>query len=99
MISESTYGDRVRALTKPQQRRLRLATEGRDAAAAKGALLIPAFAVERTQELIVDLVGLMDRGEIPSAPIFLDSPLAIRATEVFRRHASDLDETSTLIAC
>ena len=53
----------------------------------KGALLIPAFAVERTQELIVDLVDLMERGEVPAAPIFLDSPLAIRATEVFRKHA------------
>ena len=59
--------------------------------AAKGALLIPAFAVERTQELIVDLVDLMERGEIPAAPIFLDSPLAIRATEVFRKHAASLD--------
>ena len=54
-------------------------------------MLIPAFAVERTQELIVDLVDLMERGEVPTAPIFLDSPLAIRATEVFRQHASSLD--------
>ena len=61
-------------------------------ASHKGALLIPAFAVERTQELIVDLVDLMERGEMPAAPIFLDSPLAIRATEVFRntRRASTL---------
>src|SRR6185369_5161169 len=41
-------------------------------------------------ELIVDLVDLMQRGRIPAAPIFLDSPLAIRATEVFRQHASEL---------
>ena len=75
----------------PQARRQRLAAEVRDAAAAKGALLIPAFAVERTQELIVDLVDLMERGEVPTAPIFLDSPLAIRATEVFRQHAASLD--------
>ncbi len=85
VISESTYGDRIRAATTPEQRRQRLATEVRDAAAAKGALLIPAFAVERTQELIVDLVDLMERGEVPAAPIFLDSPLAIHATEVFRQ--------------
>ncbi len=91
VISESTYGDRIRAVTTPQQRRDRLATEVRDAAAAKGALLIPAFAVERTQELIVDLVGLMERGEVPAAPIFLDSPLAIHATEVFRKHSADLE--------
>jgi metallo-beta-lactamase family protein len=91
VISEATYGDRIRAATTPEQRRQRLASEVRDAAAAKGALLIPAFAVERTQELLVDLVDLMERGDIPTAPIFLDSPLAIHATEVFRDHAESLD--------
>jgi metallo-beta-lactamase family protein len=91
VISESTYGDRERPPITPDARRALLATEVREAAARKGPLLIPAFAVERTQELIVDLVGLMERGEAPSAPIFLDSPLAIRATEVFRKHADSLD--------
>ncbi|MBI5260321.1 MAG: MBL fold metallo-hydrolase [Bradyrhizobium sp.] len=91
VFSEATYGDRTRAMTTPEQRRQDLATEVRDAALGKGALLIPAFAVERTQELIVDLVDLMERGAIPVAPIFLDSPLAIHATEVFREHASSLD--------
>jgi metallo-beta-lactamase family protein len=91
VISEATYGDRHRPATTPQQRRERLAGEVREAAAAKGALLIPAFAVERTQELIVDLVDLMERGEVPPAPIFLDSPLAIHATEVFRKHSADLE--------
>lgn len=91
VISESTYGDRVREATTPALRRKHLAAEVRDAAAAGGALLIPAFAVERTQELIVDLVDLMEQGGIPTAPIFLDSPLAIRATEVFRRHSESLD--------
>lgn len=91
VISESTYGDRTRPPITPEARRSRLAAEVRDAAARKGALLIPAFAVERTQELIVDLVDLMERHEVPDAPIFLDSPLAIHATEVFRQHASSLD--------
>ncbi|GEC58351.1 metallo-beta-lactamase family protein [Bradyrhizobium japonicum] len=91
VISESTYGDGDRPATTASLRRAHLAQEVRDAAAAKGALLIPAFAVERTQELIVDLVYLMERGEIPTAPIFLDSPLAIRATEVFRKHAASFD--------
>ena len=84
VIVESTYGDRDRPATTPQARRQRLAAEVREAYAAKGAMLIPAFAVERTQELIVDLVDLMERGDVPTAPIFLDSPLAIHATEVFR---------------
>lgn len=91
VVSEATYGDRIRDAATPEQRRQRLAGEVRDAAAARGALLIPAFAVERTQELIVDLVDLMERGAVPPAPIFLDSPLAIHATEVFRNHAASLD--------
>jgi metallo-beta-lactamase family protein len=91
VIAESTYGDDDRPSTTPKVRRGRLAAEVREASAAGGALLIPAFAVERTQELIVDLIDLMERREIPTAPIFLDSPLAIRATEVFRRHSPSLD--------
>ncbi|MFO1109162.1 MAG: MBL fold metallo-hydrolase [Bradyrhizobium sp.] len=91
VISESTYGDRIRPATTPELRREHLAAEVRGAADARGALLIPAFAVERTQELLVDLVTLMERGTVPAAPIFLDSPLAIHATEVFRKHAASLD--------
>jgi hypothetical protein len=93
VFCESTYGDTDRPSTTPALRRSHLAQEVRDAAAERGALLIPAFAVERTQELIADLADLMARGEIPTAPIFLDSPLAIRATEVFRSHAASLDPT------
>jgi metallo-beta-lactamase family protein len=96
VFCESTYGDTDRPSTTPALRRSHLAQEVRDAAAERGALLIPAFAVERTQELIADLADLMARGEIPTAPIFLDSPLAIRATEVFRSHAASLDPTVDL---
>jgi metallo-beta-lactamase family protein len=90
-ISESTYGHVDRSSITSEGRRQRLAEQVRAAHAADGPLLIPAFAVERTQELIVDLVDLMERGKVPAAPIFLDSPLAIRATEVFRQHASELN--------
>ncbi len=91
IISESTYGEKDRPAVTAQSRRDSLAAEVREAHMADGALLIPAFAVERTQELLVDLIDLMQRGEIPAAPIFLDSPLAIRATDVFRQHAAELD--------
>ena len=91
VLCESTYGDEDRPAVTRESRRERLASEVRDARKAGGALLIPAFAVERTQELIVDLVDLMERGEIPAAPIFLDSPLAIHATEVFREHTESLE--------
>ena len=91
VVCESTYGDRDRPPVTAESRRQTLAAEVRAAHAAGGALLIPAFAVERTQELIVDLVDLMERGDIPTAPIFLDSPLAIHATEVFRQHTECLE--------
>jgi metallo-beta-lactamase family protein len=91
VISESTYGNRDRPAITSAIRRQHLAAEVREAHAANGPLLIPAFAVERTQELIVDLVDLMDKGEIPAAPIFLDSPLAIHATNVFRKHAASFN--------
>ena len=91
VISESTYGNIDRPAITAEARRQRLAVEVRQAHAAGGAMLIPAFAVERTQELIVDLVDLMEHGQVPVAPIFLDSPLAIRATQVFRAHASSID--------
>lgn len=90
VICESTYGAVDRPSVSAPIRRQHLEAEVLDAHKAGGALLIPAFAVERTQELIVDLVDLMDRGEIPTAPLFLDSPLAIRATEVFRQHAESM---------
>ena len=90
VICESTYGNEDRPPVTRESRRQALAAEVCAAQAAGGALLIPAFAVERTQELIVDLVDLMERNDIPQAPIFLDSPLAIRATEVFRQHADSL---------
>ena len=91
VICKSTYGDEDRPPVTRESRRQHLAEEVRAAKERDGALLIPAFAVERTQELIVDLVDLMQGGEIPPAPIFLDSPLAIRATEVFRQHSGSLE--------
>ena len=91
VICELTYGDEDRPPVTRDSRRQHLAEEVRAAKERDGALLIPAFAVERTQELIVDLVDLMQGGEIPPAPIFLDSPLAIRATEVFRQHSGSLE--------
>ena len=92
VLCEATYGDEDRPPVTRESRRGHLAAEVRAARELGGALLVPAFAVERTQELIVDLIDLMQRGDIPAAPIFLDSPLAIRATEVFRQHA-DSPET------
>ncbi len=94
VFCEATYGDRPRPSVTPEQRRELLAKEVGAAVADKGTLLIPSFAVERTQELLADLLDLMDAGTVPSVPVFLDSPLAIRATEVFASHAGDLEDIS-----
>lgn len=86
LVMESTYGARRRPALDPAARRRILARELRDAREAGGPVLIPAFAVERSQELLADLQILIHEGETPETDIFLDSPLAIEATEVFRRH-------------
>jgi metallo-beta-lactamase family protein len=91
IFCESTYGDVDRKLISAVDRRARLASQIHDSLNDEAPLLIPAFAVERTQELLVDLVLLMQSGDVPEAPIFIDSPLATRATEIFIRNARDLD--------
>ena len=92
VISEATYGGRERADITPAARQDALRQEVLGALKHDGMLLIPVFAVERTQELITDLLALQEAGEIPKVPVFLDSPLAIRVTKVFQRHAGDLED-------
>jgi metallo-beta-lactamase family protein len=57
-----------------------------------GNLVIPVFALERTQELLLDFAALIDAGRLPRLQLFIDSPLASRATEVFRRHRDSLED-------
>jgi len=92
LFMESTYGGRVRTDLKPKERRALLAHEINEALKGDGALVIPAFAVERTQELLLDIAVLLKSGEIPHVPVFLDSPLAIRVTSVFADHADSLED-------
>lgn len=92
VICEATYGGRSRPDVTVDQRRQILADEVKMALDNEGILLIPSFAVERTQELLADLASLMDDGTVPQIPVFLDSPLAIRATEVFNKHAAYLED-------
>ena len=92
IVCESTYGDRDRADYTVVQRRTALSQEINDALGAGGNLLIPAFAVERTQELLHDIGVLLLEQRIPSGPVFLDSPLAHNATKVFTQHAAELED-------
>jgi metallo-beta-lactamase family protein len=98
LICESTYGDRERGNITDKKRREILGAEVQDAIKAGGPLIVPSFAVERTQELLVDFHYLMEAKEMPSCQIFIDSPLATRASEVFERHAGELDEGPALRA-
>ena len=76
LVMESTYGGRSRPKETPDERRKTLGAELRAALHRGGPIIIPSFAVERSQELLADLVTLMRRGEVPRIPVFLDSPLA-----------------------
>ncbi len=90
MILESTYGNRTHQRGEDVLKKLadvinRTAQRG-------GRIIVPAFAVGRTQALVLMLHQLAERREIPSIPVFVDSPLAVNATEAHRRHPECFDE-------
>jgi metallo-beta-lactamase family protein len=97
IICESTYGNVERPPTSDESRRKLLLEEVQAALHRNGAMLIPSFAVERTQELLVDLVGLIESGALPPCPIFIDSPLASKASRVFSAHARELEHGEELV--
>ncbi|MEX2499063.1 MAG: MBL fold metallo-hydrolase [Wenzhouxiangellaceae bacterium] len=86
VLVESTYGNRKRIDSDPEEELARIITEtvGRG-----GSVIVPAFAVGRTQLLLHHLNQLQRAGRIPPVPVFLDSPLAINATHVFADHPDD----------
>lgn len=85
VICESTYGGRVHEVKTNVDREKIIARMITDALQRGGVLMIPAFALERTQQLLYVLNDLIDRRRVlPRVPIFLDSPLAIKATEIYR---------------
>lgn len=95
IICESTYGNRDHESVDGA--RAQLARVVRDTAARGGRVLIPAFAVGRTQELVYDLHALRRGGQIPDIPIFIDSPLATDATAVFAMHPEAYDHNEELV--
>jgi len=97
LVIESVYGDRVHESAK--QRRLKLEDIIEDTVRKKGVLLIPAFSIERTQTLLSEINHLVERGKISPIPVFLDSPFAIKVTELYKK--SDLyfnEHTKNIIA-
>ncbi len=98
LVVESTYGNRDRNHEDPETEIARVVTE---TAARGGSVIIPAFAVGRTQLLLHHLNRLIQSGAIPKLPVYLDSPLAINATQVFADHPGDhrLSKDEAAAAC
>jgi metallo-beta-lactamase family protein len=90
VLVESTYGGREH---EPGQEAIRILGETiRLVAESDGVLLVPSFAIGRTQEIVWQLDRMIERGEIPLLPLYLDSPMASKATEIYRRHTEYFDE-------
>ncbi|HUO85913.1 MAG TPA: MBL fold metallo-hydrolase, partial [Thermoanaerobaculia bacterium] len=89
LVLESTYGDRRHPPDDTRQalRQVIEATFARD-----GTVMIPSFALGRTQEVLYHLAALVEEGALAAADVFLDSPMAIRATELYRSAGSEHDE-------
>src|SRR3989344_1261001 len=84
VVVDATYGNRIH---EDRSRRLeKFRQVVRDTITRGGTLMIPSFAIERTQELLFELNGMANAGEIPPIPMFIDSPLAIRMTEVYQKY-------------
>jgi metallo-beta-lactamase family protein len=90
VLVESTYGGREH---EPQAEAIRTLTETINLVAqSEGVLLVPSFSIGRTQEVVFELDRLIERGEIPMLPLYLDSPMATKATAIYRRYAEYFDE-------
>ena len=92
IICESTYGNRDREDYTLEARRAAMREELNRGLGKGGNVVIPSFAVERSQELLHDIAVLLDSGEIPDANVYLDSPLARKATEVFIDFAGSMED-------
>jgi len=84
ILVESTYGDRIHE--DQNERRKMLESIIEETYKNKGVLMIPAFAVERTQELLYEFNELINNCRVPQMPIFIDSPLAIKATQIYKSY-------------
>jgi metallo-beta-lactamase family protein len=96
VLVESTYGGREH---EPQDEAIRVLAETvRLVGEANGVLLVPSFAIGRTQEVVWQLDRLIEQGKIPQLPLYLDSPMASKASDIYRRHIEYFDEeTASLL--
>ncbi len=96
VVIESTYGGRDhKSLRESSQEAVGVIQQTLD---AKGKILIPAFAIGRTQELLYALAAAFRNGRLPKFPIYIDSPMAVRSTEIYRQHRELFDEEALELA-
>jgi len=95
LVCESTYGDRDHSPDRPLDELEGVVNE---AVARGGMMLVAAFAVGRAQQLVYLLRTLMAAGRIPELPVWIDSPMAVEATAIFRRHAAEHDFSEARMA-
>ncbi len=98
LVCESTYGNRDRDDYTLEKRRDAMKAELTAALERGGNVVIPSFAVERSQELLHDIGYLLATEQIPDAKVYLDSPLALKATEVFIKYAADFEDVEVAAA-
>ncbi|UBM57743.1 MBL fold metallo-hydrolase [Marinilongibacter aquaticus] len=91
IISESTYGDKLHT-PEPDVKAHLLRIVRKTCVENAGKLIIPAFSVDRTQELIYALDVLSSEGKLPKIPVYIDSPLSVKATMVMRNHEEEFNE-------
>lgn len=88
LIIESVYGDRNHESKKERREKLKEAIQ--NGIKKEGTIVIPTFSIERTQVLLYEINNMIEDGEIPEVPVFFDSPLATKVTEIYKRHFADL---------
>ncbi|MCX6755607.1 MAG: MBL fold metallo-hydrolase [Candidatus Nomurabacteria bacterium] len=96
LIMESVYGDRNHE--DRDTRKVMLEHIIQDNVKKRGTLVMPTFSLERTQELLYEISDLMVKGRIPNFPFYLDSPLAIKLTDVYKKHIDDLNTEASALA-
>ncbi len=88
LVTEATYGDRMHE--DAGERKLKLERAIERSVVRGGVLMVPAFSLERTQEMLWEMTNMLQAKQIPAVPIFLDSPLAIKATHIYVKYVSYL---------
>ena len=87
LVMESVYGDRNHTDKKDRKEKLKMAIL--NGIKKGGPIIIPAFSIERSQELLYELNNMVEDGELPKISVYMDSPLAEKVTEIYKRHTGD----------